>query len=158
MKKLMVIILLGLTCLTMYFVVLWEPSVDVVKNEEVVKENKIETDESDKEINDKEIIQNEKEEKKNEKEEKERLEKELEEKEAKEKEENKKKILNFGKNLREEDRKIIDKKIGTLSTVDLMKVEEFLSEGNLKEAMNLMKLRMLEEDWKHVNEVFGKYK
>ncbi|MGL4873434.1 MAG: hypothetical protein ACRC30_02125 [Clostridium sp.] len=161
MKKLIVLILLGLTCLTMYVVVLWEPSVDA-SDKEVVKEIKTEgkkedIEEREKEIKEEEKKQSEKEEKKNEKKEKEERE-ELKEKESREKEENKKKLLDFRKNLKGEDRKIIDKKMGNLSTVDLMKFEEFLSEGNLEEAINLMKLRMLESDWKYVYEIFGKYK
>lgn len=159
MKKIMVIILLGLTCLTMYFVVLWEPSVDVGADNEAVEEEKIEKKEKEKvEKENKEKSQNEKEKNKNKEQEEKRHQEELKEKENEEREENKKNFLDFRKKLNEEDKKIIDKKMGTLSTMDLMKVEEFLNLGEIKKAMDLMKLRMLEADWKCISEVLGKYK
>ncbi|MGL5649078.1 MAG: hypothetical protein ACRDDY_14615 [Clostridium sp.] len=130
MKKILVIILLTLTSLTMYFMFVWEPG----SMESNAGNNSIG------EIEEIEGIE------------------EIEEKKSIEREESKAKILSLKKNMIQDDKVKVNKKLETLSTIDLMKVEEAIKEGNIREAVELMRIRMLESDWKSICEIFEKYK
>ncbi|MGL5414224.1 MAG: hypothetical protein ACRDAU_01015 [Clostridium sp.] len=156
MKKILVVILLSLTSLTMYFMFIWEPgSIESsAGNEESTSIEEIEEKKiSDKEKRKQENSLRELEEKRK----KDEL-REIEEKKYIEIEESKARILRLKKNITEDDKVKINKKLETLSTIDLMKVDEALKEGDIRKAMELMKIRMLESDWKSIYEIFEKYK
>lgn len=150
MKKILLLIIVLMSSITMYFIVFWEPGGTVVDTgmKNVNEENKI-NEKTKVVVKEEEKIEN-----KRFEEEKQAMEKYKEE----EKNKNFKIIKKISTEINKEDKLQIENILNELSTVDLMQIRKNIEEGNLEGAKKIINERLLNEESNIVFEILGKYK
>lgn len=162
MKKILLLIIMLMSCVTMYFIVFWQPE-DVVVNSETKniseenRENK-KTDSIEKEESTQKKETTQKEDEKTERKRLEEEKKEMEAQKEEEKNKNLKVIEKINIDMNKEDRLKVENILNELSTVDLMNITNSMEEGNIDVVKKIIKERLLEEESNLVFEIFAKYK